>query len=254
VFIFDRQKGVPLAMWGENVFALPHSLTVDEQDNVWVTDVAWHQIFKLSHVGKPLLTLGERGVTGDDRSHFNRPTDIAVAPDGSFYVSDEYVNSRVQKFAANGKFLFTWGTKGKESGQFNLPHGIALDTAGRVFVVDRTNGRMQVFDNKGSYIQWKSPPFVNPLDIAIGADGTVFVTDGGEEKLPDRSGVYVLRPDGSLVGRFGRYGNYDGQFLGPPGVAVGKHGRCPSPISPVGELRSSCLRKDNASLVYGPTY
>ncbi len=224
VFVFDGRKGVPIAIWGEKVFALPHSLTVDEQDNVWVTDVALHQVFKFSHDGKLLLTLGERGVAGEDVLHFNRPTDVAVAPDGSFYVSDGYVNSRVQKFAADGRFLRTWGTKGKGPGQFDLPHGIALDTAGRLFVVDRQNGRVQVFDSNGTYLQWKSPPFANPQDIAIGTDGTVFVSDIGDQKSPDRSGVYVLRPDGSLVGRFGRYGNYDGQFLVAHGVAVGKLG------------------------------
>ena len=103
-----------------------------------------NQVFKFSHDGKLLLTLGERGVAGDDRSHFNRPTDVAVARDGSFYVSDGYVNSRVLKFAADGKFLVQWGTKGNGPGQLDLPHGIALDAAGRVFVVDRQNARVQV--------------------------------------------------------------------------------------------------------------
>ena len=224
VFVFDGRTGSPLARWGEKLFALPHSLTVDDQDNVWVTDVALHQVFKFSHNGKLLLTLGERGVAGDDTSHFNRPTDIAVTPDGSFYVSDGYGNNRVLKFAADGKFLFKWGTKGKGPGQFDLPHGIALDAAGRVFVVDRQNARVQVFDGKGNYLQWKSPPFVNPQDIAIGTDGAAFVTDIGDFKPPDRSGVYVIRLDGSLVGRIGRYGNYDGQFLVAHGVAVGKGG------------------------------
>jgi DNA-binding beta-propeller fold protein YncE len=224
VFVFDGRSGIPVAIWGQNIFALPHSLTVDDHDNVWVTDVALHQLFKFNHDGKLLLTLGERGVAGTDSSHFNRPTDIAVAPDGSFYVSDGYRNSRVLKFAADGKFLFSWGTKGKGPGQFDLPHGIALDPLGRVFVVDRQNARVQVFDSNGNYLQWKSPLFANPQDIAIGTDGTVFVTDIGDEKLPDRSGVYVLRRDGSLIGRFGRYGNYDGQFLVAHGIAVGKRG------------------------------
>ena len=85
---------------------------------------------------------GERGVAGNDRLHFNRPTDAAVASDGSFYVSDGYENSRVMKFAADGTFVLTWGTKGKGPAQFDLPHGIALDAAGRVFVVDRQNGRV----------------------------------------------------------------------------------------------------------------
>jgi peptidylamidoglycolate lyase len=149
VFLFDGRTGRLLAKWGEKLFALPHGLTVDHQDNVWVTDVAWHQVFKFSHDGRLLLTLGERGKPGDDSSHFNRPTDVAVARDGSFYVSDGYGNSRVLKFAADGKFLFQWGTKGKEPGQLDLPHGIALDAAGRVFVVDRQNARVQVFDSNG---------------------------------------------------------------------------------------------------------
>jgi DNA-binding beta-propeller fold protein YncE len=224
VFVFDGRTGVPLAIWGGNRFALPHSLTVDEQDNVWVTDVALHQVFKFSQDGKLLLTLGERGVAGDDGFHFNRPTDVAVTPDGSFYVSDGYGNSRIVKFAANGTLLLAWGTKGTGRGQFDLPHGIALDAAGRVFVVDRQNARVQVFDHTGSYVPWKSPPLANPQDIAIATDGTAFVTDIGDGKPPDRSGVYVLRPDGSLVGRIGRYGNYDGQFLVAHGIAVGKRG------------------------------
>jgi len=224
VFVFDGRTGIPVAIWGEKIFALPHSVTVDDQDNVWVTDVALHQLFKFSHDGKLLLTLGERGVAGADSSHFNRPTDVAVAPDGSFYVSDGYRNNRVLKFAADGTFLYSWGTKGKDPGQFDLPHGIALDAAGRVFVVDRLNARVQVFDGKGNLLGWKSPPLTNPQDIAVGADGTVFVTDIGEEKLPDRSGVYVVGRDGTLVGRFGRFGNYDGQFLVAHGVAVGKSG------------------------------
>jgi peptidylamidoglycolate lyase len=226
VFLFDGRTGRLLAKWGEKLFALPHSLTVDLKDNIWVADVAWHQVFKFSHDGRLLLTLGERGKPGDDSSHFNRPTDVAVAPDGSFYVSDGYGNSRVLKFAADGKFLFQWGTKGKEPGQFDLPHGIALDAAGRVFVVDRQNARVQVFDSTGRYLrQWKGPHFVSPQDIKIGSDGTAFVAEGGNDKPPDRTGILVLRPDGSLVERIGRYGNYDGQFQDPHWLAVGKGGQ-----------------------------
>jgi peptidylamidoglycolate lyase len=228
VFVFDGRTGQPLAIWGEKRFALPHSLTIDQKDNVWITDVALHQVFKFSHDGKLLLTLGERGVAGDDGTHFNRPTDIAVAPDGSFYVSDGYRNNRILKYAADGRFLFKWGTQGQGQGQFDLPHGIALDPTGRVFVVDRQNARVQVFDSSGNQLPWKSPPLVNPQDIAIGSDGTTFVTDigdsTGDSKLADRAGVYVLRPDGSLFGRIGRFGNYDGQFIVAHGVAVGKGG------------------------------
>ena len=226
VFLFDGQTGRLLSKWGENAFALPHSLTVDLNDNIWVTDVAWHQVFKFSHDGRLLLKVGERGKPGDDSSHFNRPTDVAVAPDGSFYVSDGYGNSRVLKFGADGKFLLQWGTKGKESGQFDLPHGIALDAAGRLYVVDRKNERVQVFDSNGKYLtEWKSPHFASPQDIKIADDGTVFVAEGGNDKLPDRTGILVLRLDGSLIERIGRYGNYDGQFQDLHWVAVGKRGQ-----------------------------
>jgi len=226
VFVFDGRNGRLLKKWGEKLFALPHSVTVDPQDNVWFTDVALNQVFKFSPEGKLLLTLGERGVAGDDGSHFNRPTDVAVASDGSFYVSDGYGNNRVLKFAPDGKLLLQWGTKGKGPSQFDLPHGIALDTVGRVFVVDRRNARVQVFDSRGNYLsQWKGPPFSSPQDIAIGSDGTAFVTDVGEQyTLPDRSGVYVMKLDGSSLGRIGRRGNYGGQFIIAHGVAVGKGG------------------------------
>jgi len=226
VFVLDGRTGRLLKKWGDRLFALPHSVTVDRQDNVWVTDVAWHQVFKFSRDGKLVLTLGERGVAGDDGSHFNRPTDVAVEPDGSFYVSDGYGNNRVLKFGPDGKFLSQWGTKGRSPGQFDLPHGIALDGAGRVFVVDRHNARVQVFDRSGNFLsQWKNALFVEPQDIAIAGDGAAFVTEiGGEGALPDRSGVYVMRTDGSSAGRIGRRGNYDGQFIIAHGVAVGKDG------------------------------
>ena len=223
VFVLDGRTGRVLAKWGENSFALPHSLTVDHNDNIWVTDVAWHQVFKFSHDGRLQLTLGERGKPGDDSSHFNRPTDVAVARDGSFYVSDGYGNSRVLKFASDGKFLLQWGTKGTEPGQFDLPHGIALDSAGRVYVVDRKNVRLQIFDSEGKYLtQWKSPHFASPQDIKISSEGTIFVAESGTDKLPDRTGILVMRGDGSLVERIGHYGNYDGQFQDLHWVAVGK--------------------------------
>jgi DNA-binding beta-propeller fold protein YncE len=225
VLVFDAQTGHLLTRWGEKRFALPHSLTVDRDDNVWITDVALHQVYKFTPDGRLLLTLGERAAPGRDRVHFNRPTDVAVDADGSFYVSDGYVNSRILKFAADGKVLLDWGVKGTGPGQFDLPHGIALDAAGRVHVVDRQNARVQIFDRDGQYVaQWTSH-FVNPQDIAIGRDGTAFVTDIGDDRaVRDQSGVLVIRPDGSIAGRIGGRGTYDGQFLIAHGVAVGKDG------------------------------
>jgi peptidylamidoglycolate lyase len=225
IYVFDGHSGSFIKKWGEKVFAMPHGMTIDNNNNIWITDVALHQVFKFSSDGKLLLTLGVRAVSGDDSSHFNRPTDIAVAKDSSFYVSDGYGNSRVLKFSADGKFLFQWGTKGKGPGEFDLPHAIALDGDGRIYVADRQNARIQVFDDKGKYIaEWKGPPFVNPQDIKVSTDGTAFVVDTGNEDLPDRSGVLVMRSDGSLIERFGRYGNYDGQFLSVHWIAVANNG------------------------------
>lgn len=111
VMVFEGATGNLHAAWGENVFVMPHGLTVDRKDNIWLTDVGLHQVFKFDHAGKLLISVGERGVPGADGSHFNRPTDVAVASDGSFFVSDGYINSRVAAFSPEGRYLFEWGQK-----------------------------------------------------------------------------------------------------------------------------------------------
>lgn len=227
VLVFDGRTGRPLASWGEDRFAMPHGLAVDHEDNVWLTDVGLHQVYKCSHDGNLLLTLGERGVPGDDSAHFNCPTDVAAAPDGSFYVSDGYGNTRVMKFASDGRFLFQWGTKGNSPGEFDLPHAITLDADGRVYVADRNNARVQIFDGDGRYVsEWKDPALGRPYDIAVGRDGTAFVADGGDQPdiPPDRSGVAVVRPDGTVLERFGRFGHYDGEFAMAHDIAVARDG------------------------------
>lgn len=226
VRVFDGRTGIRLKEWGARTFALPHSITIDASDNVWLSDVALHQVYKYSHDGILLLTVGERGVPGDDSAHFNRPSGVVAAPDGSFYVSDGYGNNRVMAFAPDGRFLFQWGGKGQGPGQFDLPHGIARDDAGLLYVSDRSNGRVQVFDARGHYLrEWKSRALASPNNVAITRDGTALVVDdGGKDIIPDRSGIVVLAPDGSFLERFGRYGNYDGQFVGVHSVAVGPDG------------------------------
>lgn len=149
----DAETGVIINEWGANLFIMPHGLTVDKDDNVWVTDVGLHQIFRFSHNGQLLMKLGVAKTEGDDSLHFNLPTDIAVAPDGSFYVSDGYGNSRVVKFDASGKFLFQWGTAGSGEGEFDTPHGITLDKDENVYVADRQNNRIQVFDKSGKFLR-----------------------------------------------------------------------------------------------------
>ena len=227
VTVFDGRTGRVLAEWGENRFAMPHGLTVDRNDNVWLTDVALQQVYKFSHDGQLLLTLGERGIAGNDATHFNGPTEVAVAADGSFFVSDGYGNTRVMKFSSTGAFLFQWGTKGNGPGEFDLPHGVALDHTGRIYVADRSNMRVQIFDSSGHYIgEWKGRDIGRPYHTAFASNGTAFIADGGDQPKtpPDRSGVAVVRPDGSVIERFGRWGNYDGQFELAHCVAVAKDG------------------------------
>jgi DNA-binding beta-propeller fold protein YncE len=149
----ENETGRVLNSWGAKQFIMPHGLNVDKQDNIWVTDVALHQVFKFSHDGHLLLQLGVPKVSGNDSLHFNLPTDVAVADDGSFYVSDGYGNSRVVKFTPAGKYILQWGSHGNKSGEFDIPHAITLDQSGHVFVADRQNNRIQVFDSIGHFIK-----------------------------------------------------------------------------------------------------
>ncbi len=227
VAVFDAATGRFLREWGAGAFAMPHGLSVDAQDNVWLTDVALQQVFKFSPDGTLLMTLGERGVAGADAGHFNRPTDVAVLPDGSFLVSDGYRNTRVAKFAADGRFLSQWGRPGRGEGQFNTPHAIAVDEKGQVYVADRQNDRVQVFDGEGRFLrQLKGPEAGRPYSVAVLADGGVAIADGGEQPAsgPDRSGVAILDAEGRVRQRLGRFGNQDGQFRMAHDLAVGANG------------------------------
>ena len=227
VLMFDSATGALLSTWGEKRFIVPHGLTVDRQDNIWLTDIALHQVSKFDHSGKLLLSVGEKGVPGLDGSHFNKPTDVAVANDGSIYVSDGYGNNRIVKLSPEGRFLFDWGTKGTDPGQFDLPHGIALDASGKVYVADRSNKRVQVFDSNGKYLtEWKGTNFGRPWAVRMGPNGYLYVVDGGDLNTvpPDRARVLIVDLKGNVVDSFGRFGNYDGQFVWPHDVAIGKHG------------------------------
>ncbi|QNA42934.1 peptidyl-alpha-hydroxyglycine alpha-amidating lyase family protein [Lacibacter sediminis] len=149
----DAETGTIINEWGANQFIMPHGLTVDKDDNIWVTDVGLHQILKFSHDGQLLMKLGIAKTPGNDSLHFNLPTDVTVANDGSFYVSDGYGNSRVVKFSASGNYLLEWGSKGSDEGEFDIPHGITLDKEENVYVADRQNNRIQVFDKTGKFLR-----------------------------------------------------------------------------------------------------
>lgn len=214
ILIINNDNGEVVESWGDNLFIMPHGLKVDRENNIWVTDVGLQQVFKFNHNGQLLMKLGEAKVPGSDSLHFDKPTDIAITNDGSFYVSDGYGNSRIIKFSATGTYLFEWGRKGDNPGEFNIPHGITLDSAGNVYVADRENNRVQVFDPNGKFIKQFSDKsfgaicavvFDKPKKKLFAVDDFTFL------KLKHRGAdVFIFDSTGQVQTRFGRSGHYDG--------------------------------------------
>ncbi len=159
------------------------------------------------------------GSKGTGQGQFNDPKDVALAPDGSIYVTDG-ANNRVEKFDATGRFLLAWGTRGQGAGQFNEPWGIAVDSRGQVYVADTWNHRVQVFDGEGKLLGVLGGPgqLFGPRDVAFTPTGQVLVTDAGNHR------VVVYNPDGQQVGEFGGRGGSAGLFSEPVGIAVDRSG------------------------------
>ena len=214
ILIINKDNGKLITSWGGNLFIMPHGLTVDNENNIWVTGVGLHQVFKFSHDGKLLLKLGEAKVAGNDSLHFNKPTDIAIAGDGSFYVSDGYGNSRIVKFSATGKYLFEWGKKGVKENEFNIPHGISLDKNCNVYVADRVNNRVLVFDSTGNFIKQITDDTFGAI-CSVAFDKTqsklFAIDDFTFLKVKHRgSDVFIFDTAGKVQTRFGRSGSYEG--------------------------------------------
>jgi len=184
---FDT-SGKLLRHWGAGMFVFPHGFFVDKQGNVWVTDelaskdgTRGLQVFKLSPDGKVLMTLGKAGVKGAGPDTFGAPTDVVVGPNGDIFVADGHTgcmcdNARIVKFSKDGKFIKEFGKKGTGPGEFDGPHALAFDSKGRLFVGDRTNNRIEIFDQNGKFLaEWKQ--FGRPSGIFITKDDTIYVSD-----------------------------------------------------------------------------
>jgi sugar lactone lactonase YvrE len=180
---FDS-SGKLLSSFGAGMFVFPHGLYVDKDDNVWVTDGQakdgkGDQVFKFSPSGKVLLTLGKAGVAGDGPDTFNQPSAVIVAPNGDIFVGDGHggnSNARIVKFTKDGKFIKTWGKRGSDPGEFNVPHTLAFDSRGRLFVGDRANNRIQIFDQDGKFLEiWTQ--FSRPSGIFIDKHDIIYVAD-----------------------------------------------------------------------------
>ena len=167
VFLFNRgsdpvivmdKSGEFLGSWGHGVFSNPHGASIGPDDSLYLTDNGDHTVRKFTPDGKLLLELGTPGSVGKPSPFmsgepFCRCTHTALSPSGDIYVSDGYHNARVHKFSPAGKLLFSWGQPGTGPGEFNFPHNICCDAAGLVYVADRENHRIQVFDGDGNYIR-----------------------------------------------------------------------------------------------------
>ncbi|MCW3090304.1 MAG: hypothetical protein JWP81_1373 [Ferruginibacter sp.] len=209
ILMLDKNSGELLNSWGENLFIMPHGLTVDKNNNIWVTDVGLHQVFKFSHDGNLLMKLGEAGFPGNDSLHFNLPTDVAVTKDGSFYVSDGYGNSRIVKFSSAGQYLFEWGKKGNNEGEFNLPHAIDLDNKENVYVADRENNRIQVFDPSGKFLaQWTHESFGTISSVVFDRANNGFVAvdfaTAWFNLQHKGSDIILFDSAGNLIKKFGK--------------------------------------------------
>lgn len=225
VYLFHRAKdpiicfdshGHVIRTWGNEVIKNAHGLRIDAEGHIWVTDLDTHQVYKYTPKGKLLLTLGKKGEAGLATDQFDKPTDVAFGAKGELYVSDGYGNSRVMKFAADGKFLKTWGTPGTNPGEFDTPHTILVNDLGWVIVGDRENERVQVFDPEGVIINiWSG---YKPFGLAFDPTGTIFVADGKAHQ------VLQLSKGGEVVDRWGKEGTGPGEFKLPHMLASDSQG------------------------------
>jgi DNA-binding beta-propeller fold protein YncE len=184
VLLFDA-SGRLVRSFGGGMFVFPHGLAVDHEGNVWVTDGRGgegkgHVVVKFSPEGEVLLTLGQMGVAGEGPTTLNRPSDVAIARNGNIFVADGHTgmdtNMRIVKYAPDGTYVKEWGNKGSAPGQLNGAHGLAMDSQGRLFVADRENNRVQIFDQEGRYVDaW--PQFGTPSGLFITPDDVLYVAD-----------------------------------------------------------------------------
>ena len=247
-----REIGKGLYAW-----AFAHSVRIDKDDNIWAIDKGSDMIVKFNPAGRVLWVFGRRKESAEEDTKpwehvnpplpaedglFRQPTDVAWDSKGNIYITDGYINSRVAKFDKNGDWVKQWGTKGNGPGQFNLPHSIAIDRNDNIYVGDRSNRRVQVFDTEGKFLRQFTidvPPDPSTRAVngatptgarlagMIGAPNSLCITQGptqvlfvGETTYPGR--IFKVSLDGKVLGVIGKSGRNLGQFSGAHALA------CPS--------------------------
>nr|NIU83003.1 6-bladed beta-propeller [Candidatus Thorarchaeota archaeon]NIW13436.1 6-bladed beta-propeller [Candidatus Thorarchaeota archaeon]NIW51546.1 6-bladed beta-propeller [Candidatus Korarchaeota archaeon] len=160
--------------WGEDLIADVHGVFISDSDEIFVVARGVHEVLKFNSSGELLLRIGSRGLPSWQKP-FNHPTDVAVSDRGDIFVTDGYGNAAVHKFLESGKHVFSWGEPGSGKGEFHTPHGIWVHK-GKVYVVDRDNNRVQIFNEEGEYItEWCD--FFHPMGIYVDSKENIFVTD-----------------------------------------------------------------------------
>jgi DNA-binding beta-propeller fold protein YncE len=238
-----------LESWGEGLFARPHGITIGPDDCVYCTDDLDHTVKKFTPDGRLLLTLGTSGRPSDTGATsidfrtiryagapFYFPTNVAIGTNGEIFVTDGYGNARVHKFAPDGTLLLSWGEPGSEPGQFRVPHGIAIDQRGVIYVADRENSRIQLFSPTGKFIeQWTG--IARPCQVAFDRTGNLYVAElgyragmwpGTTPPSPDATGgrVSIFDSAGLLIARWGGGDNptAPGDFFAPHDIRVDSRG------------------------------
>ena len=223
MWVFDRD-GKLLDRWGRDIFTVPHGLFI-HADVLYHADAGDHTVRSFTPDGKTLMALGTPGEQGPEGEPFRSPTNATIAVSGDMYVSDGYEQNRCHRFSAAGELKHSWGRGdavyyqmavhgemtgevGDGPGEFNLPHGIVTDSSGRVYVMDRENGRVQVFTAEGEYMtEWNDVPGGN--DAVVDGEGVMHIATG--------HGPIILKsPDGETVGVWGERGEDAGRFSGYP--------------------------------------
>ncbi|HEX3870779.1 MAG TPA: peptidyl-alpha-hydroxyglycine alpha-amidating lyase family protein [Pirellulales bacterium] len=231
VLVFNRE-GDLLRQFGKGIFSSrTHGIVVAPDGSIFCVDDGTHTITKFTPDGELLMTIGTPNQAAKlwSGEPFNRPTHVAISAEtGDIFITDGYGNARVHKYTADGHWIKSWGEPGIDAGQFNLPHAVVIVDE-RVYVAERENHRVQIFDVDGNTIgMWNN--IFRPDGMAIGPDGNFYICElnlGGIEYAPGMGHrISVLSPEGKLLARAGHLmeGEEPGKFIAPHGIAVDSHG------------------------------